>query len=114
MLRISQISSRQQTQRLEYSILARYLLCLETLDENGPSSPALPSRVMLDNWISFAVSPTPNDVNSTNGVFWHAYSEPGFRTPSGNMMQGNRLWRGALAFAEILKGHFIGRYHQRE
>ncbi len=39
------------------------------LAKNGPSNTALLSRVMLDYWISFAVSLTPNDGKGTNSMF---------------------------------------------
>ena len=38
----------------------------EDLAKNGPSNAAWLSRVMLDYWISFAVSLTPNDGMGTN------------------------------------------------
>jgi acetylcholinesterase len=37
--------------------------------KNVPSNTAWLSRVMLDYWISFAVSLTPNDGKGTNSMF---------------------------------------------
>jgi carboxylesterase type B len=41
----------------------------ENLAKNGQSNIAQLSRVMLDYWISFAVSLTPNDGKGTNSMF---------------------------------------------
>ena len=42
------------------------------LGTEGQSNTRL-SRVMLDYWISFAVSLTPNDGKGTNSMFWHTF-----------------------------------------
>jgi carboxylesterase type B len=47
----------------------------EDLARNGSSNTAWLSRVMLDYWISFAVSLTPNDGKGTNRPRWGAYEE---------------------------------------
>jgi len=45
------------------------------LAKNGPPKTAWLSRVMLDYWISFAVSLTPNDGKGTNRPHWEEYKE---------------------------------------
>ncbi|KAH9999290.1 Alpha/Beta hydrolase protein [Russula vinacea] len=48
----------------------------EDLAKNGPSNAAWLSRVMLDYWISFAVSLTPNDGKGTNRPHWGHTRKP--------------------------------------
>ncbi|KAH9999287.1 Alpha/Beta hydrolase protein [Russula vinacea] len=45
------------------------------LAKNGPSNAAWLSRIMLDYWISFTVSLTPNDGKGTNRPHWGVYEE---------------------------------------
>jgi acetylcholinesterase len=45
------------------------------VSKNGPPKSAKLSRAMLDYWISFAVSLTPNDGKGTNRPHWELYKE---------------------------------------
>jgi acetylcholinesterase len=43
------------------------------MGKNGPPKSAILSRAMLDYWISFAVSLTPNDGKGTERMLWDGF-----------------------------------------
>jgi hypothetical protein len=60
-------ASERSDHHLEYPILASYLTYTQLSQERAIEYTL--SRVMLDYWISFAVSLTPNDGKGTNSMF---------------------------------------------
>ncbi|KAF8272567.1 Alpha/Beta hydrolase protein [Lactarius quietus] len=66
--------SQMLTQRSECSILVNSLL-IWGHEQNGPPKSARLSRTMLDYWISFAVSLTPNDGKGTIRPHWEVYKK---------------------------------------
>jgi acetylcholinesterase len=55
-----------------HSIELNYLF--GDVSKNGPPKSAKLSRAMLDYWISFAVSLTPNDGKGTNRMLWGGFT----------------------------------------